>query len=109
MKKVHLLHESETKFNLEFSLVCFAWLAFALHPRFAPRQVLRIPPVLVQDPSYTPRDSALDEPMLRQAAQKGIKKTGLVYSPGKSWVAGIILLLVGVAIFVITLVTAIDD
>lgn len=63
-----------------------------------------------QDPSYHPRDdSALDEPMLRQAAQKGIKKTGLVYSPGKSWAAGIVLLFVGVGIFVITIVTAIDD
>lgn len=31
---------------------------------------------------------------------------GLVYSPGKSWVAGIALLVVGVGIFVITALTA---
>lgn len=48
----------------------------------------------------------MDESTLRLAAQKGIKKTGLVYSPGKSWVAGIALLLVGIAIFVVTILTA---
>ena len=62
--------------------------------------------VRVQDPTWT--HETMDEHMLRQAAVKGIKKTGLVYSPGKSWAAGIALLLVGVGIFVITIVTALD-
>eukprot|EP00983_Pelagomonas_calceolata_P033757 1057602-Pelagomonas_calceolata.AAC.2 len=37
------------------------------------------------DPSWT--HDTMDEPMVRQAALKGIKKTGLVYSPGV-WVRG---------------------
>jgi len=48
----------------------------------------------------------MDETMLRQAALKGIKKTGLVYSPGKSWAAGMVLLFAGIGIFSITIVTA---
>jgi hypothetical protein len=60
-----------------------------------------------QDPSSQAAD--YNEPMLRAAALKGIKKTGLVYSPGKSWVAGICLMVVGILIFAITIVTAFDD
>uniref|UniRef100_A0A7S3VGS3 Amino acid transporter transmembrane domain-containing protein n=1 Tax=Dunaliella tertiolecta TaxID=3047 RepID=A0A7S3VGS3_DUNTE len=60
-----------------------------------------------EDPSWT--HDTMDEPMVRQAALKGIKKTGLVYSPGKSWAAGIMLLVVGVGIFGITLLTAMED
>jgi hypothetical protein len=40
-----------------------------------------------------------------QAASKGIKKTGLVYSPGKSWAAGLVLVTFAVFIFSITMIT----
>ncbi|KAL6764771.1 transmembrane amino acid transporter protein-domain-containing protein [Haematococcus lacustris] len=48
---------------------------------------------------------AYNEPLLRLAANKGIKKTGLVYSPGKSWAAGIFLVALSLAILVLTVVT----
>uniref|UniRef100_A0A7S0RPD5 Amino acid transporter transmembrane domain-containing protein n=1 Tax=Chlamydomonas leiostraca TaxID=1034604 RepID=A0A7S0RPD5_9CHLO len=54
--------------------------------------------------------AALDEPLLRKAAQKGvkaIKETGLVYGSGKSWCGGIFLLVLSIAIFVLTIFTSI--
>ena len=39
------------------------------------------------------------------ASSKGIKKTGLVYQPGKSWAAGLLLVAFAVFIFTITIVT----
>ena len=43
--------------------------------------------------------------MLLAASEKGIKKTGLVYQPGKSWAGGIVLVGFAVFIFVVTMVT----
>ncbi len=37
------------------------------------------------------------------AVSKGIKKTGLVYSPGKSWAAGLVLVVFAVFIFAVTM------
>ena len=49
----------------------------------------------------------LTRPLLADPREKGIKRVGLVYSPRKSWWAGVVLVVLSVAIFVITIVTAI--
>jgi hypothetical protein len=41
-----------------------------------------------------------------QAVRKGIKKTGLVYSPTRSWIAGLVLAVFAIFIFIVTIVTA---
>ena len=46
-------------------------------------------------------------PLLADPREKGIKRVGLVYSPRKSWWAGVILVALSVLIFVITIATAI--
>ena len=38
--------------------------------------------------------------------ERGIKRVGLIYSPRKSWWAGVLLVLLSIAILTITLVTA---
>ncbi len=52
-----------------------------------------------------PSQDPLRIPMLMAASSKGIKKTGLVYSPGKSWAAGLLLVAFAVVIFSITILT----
>ena len=44
-------------------------------------------------------------PLLEAAVVKGIKKTGMVYSPGKSWAAGLLLVAFSIVIMVTTVVT----
>jgi len=49
---------------------------------------------------------AMRVPLLRQAVRKGIKKTGLVYSPRKSWAAGLVLVIFALFIFAVTIITS---
>lgn len=55
----------------------------------------------------SPDVSDLSRPLLADPEEKGIKRVGLVYSPRKSWWAGVVLVVLSVAIFVITIVTAV--
>lgn len=54
-----------------------------------------------------PDVSDTSRPLLADPREKGIKRVGLVYSPRKSWWAGIILVALSVLIFIITIATAI--
>lgn len=54
-----------------------------------------------------PDVSDLSRPLLADPREKGIKRKGLVYSPRKSWWAGLVLVFLSAAIFVITILTAI--
>lgn len=56
----------------------------------------------MRDPS---KREGLNEALLRQAVAQGIKKTGIVYSPGKQWVAGVFLVVMSVVVLAITLAT----
>ena len=38
--------------------------------------------------------------------ERGIKRVGIIYSPRKSWWAGVLLVFLSIAILIITLVTA---
>ncbi len=62
-----------------------------------------------QEGAPTPASvSALKEPLLRHAAEKGIKgikRTGLIYSPTKSWIAGAALVLFSLFVLAVTLAT----
>ena len=58
------------------------------------------------------QDAVLDvsdtsRPLLANPREKGIKRVGLIYSPRKSWWAGVILVALSVLIFIITIATAI--
>lgn len=46
-------------------------------------------------------------PLLADPKERGIRKVGLVYSPRKSWWTGIVLIVLSIAIFVITIITAV--
>ena len=52
-------------------------------------------------------DLDLGTPIIASRHEKGIKRVGILYSPRKSWWAGMILMVLSVLIFVITIVTAI--
>ena len=54
-----------------------------------------------------PDVSDLTRPLLADPKEKGIKRVGLVYSPRKSWWAGLVLVILSVAIFIITIATAV--
>ena len=54
-----------------------------------------------------PDVSDISRPLLADPREKGMKRVGLVYSPRKSWWAGIILVALSVLIFIITIATAI--
>jgi len=49
--------------------------------------------------------AGLSVPLLQAAATKGIKKAGIVYSPGRSWLVGMLLVTLSTFIFVITIYT----
>ncbi len=58
------------------------------------------------------QDAVLDvsdtsRPLLANPREKGLKRVGLIYSPRKSWWAGVILVALSVLIFIITIATAI--
>lgn len=46
-------------------------------------------------------------PLLADPKERGLKRVGLVYSPRKSWWAGIVLVVLSIVIFVITIATAV--
>jgi hypothetical protein len=54
-----------------------------------------------------PDVSDVTRPMLADPQEKGLKRVGLVYSPRKSWWAGVVLVALSITIFVITILTAI--
>ena len=62
-----------------------------------------------EDGSYEApaEDPDLGTPMIASRHEKGIKRVGIIYSPRKSWWAGMILMVLSVLIFVITIITAI--
>ena len=62
-----------------------------------------------EDGSYEApvEDLDLGTPIIASRHEKGIKRVGIIYSPRKSWWAGMILMVLSVLIFVITIVTAI--
>ena len=45
-------------------------------------------------------------PLLASPNEKGIKRVGIIYSPRKSWWAGMIFVVLSILIFLITIVTA---
>eukprot|EP00798_Chlamydomonas_sp_ICE-L_P011369 gene11369-12065_t len=53
-------------------------------------------PLIVEQSSTTTLSSPLLE-RLQLVADKGIKKSGLMYSPGKSWATGIFLIVLSIA------------
>mmetsp|Transcript_11114 Transcript_11114/g.19381 ORF Transcript_11114/g.19381 Transcript_11114/m.19381 type:complete len:510 (-) Transcript_11114:222-1751(-) len=59
------------------------------------------------EPGTTPRRGldGLSEPLLQEAAEKGMKKTGIVHAPGKSWAAGLGLVIFSIFILLVTLGT----
>lgn len=61
----------------------------------------------VEAEAALPDVSDLSRPLLADPAEKGIKRVGLVYSPRKSWWAGVVLVVLSVLIFTITILTAI--
>lgn len=54
-----------------------------------------------------PGVSDTSRPLLADPREKGLKRVGLVYSPRKSWWAGVILVALSMLIFIITIATAI--
>ncbi len=54
-----------------------------------------------------PTQTTLDVPLLAREDERGIKRVGIIYSPRKSWWAGVFLMGLGSVIFLITIVTAI--
>lgn len=54
-----------------------------------------------------PDVSDTSRPLLADPREKGMKRVGLVYSPRKSWWAGMVLVALSVLIFIITIATAI--
>lgn len=54
-----------------------------------------------------PDVSDTSRPLLADPKEKGLKRVGLVYSPRKSWWAGVILVALSVLIFIITIATSI--
>ena len=44
-------------------------------------------------------------PLLADTNERGIKRTGLIYSPRRSWWLGIALISLSIAIFIITVAT----
>ena len=53
------------------------------------------------------QDPDLGTPIIASRHEKGIKRVGIIYSPRKSWWAGMILMVLSVLIFIITIVTAV--
>ncbi len=49
----------------------------------------------------------LGTPILASRHEQGIKRVGIIYSPRKSWWAGVVLMVLSILIFVITIVTAV--
>lgn len=49
----------------------------------------------------------MSRPLLADPREQGIKRVGLIYSPRKSWWAGVILIVLSLAIFTITIATAV--
>ncbi len=56
---------------------------------------------------HEPTQTTLDVPLLAREDERGIKRVGIIYSPRKSWWAGVFLMGLGSVIFLITIVTAI--
>ena len=48
-----------------------------------------------------------ERPLLADPKERGMKRVGLVYSPRKSWWAGVVLIVLSIVIFVITIATAV--
>lgn len=63
-------------------------------------------------PSSTTSEAALESQeelamsFLASRNEQGIKRVGLIYSPRKSWWAGMIFVILSILIFIITIVTA---
>ena len=57
--------------------------------------------------SLLPDVTDMSRPLLADPKEKGIKRVGLIYSPRKSWWCGLVLVVLSIAIFVITILTAI--
>lgn len=55
----------------------------------------------------SPDVSDVTRPLLADPQEKGLKRVGLIYSPRKSWWAGVVLVALSITIFVITILTAI--
>ena len=53
------------------------------------------------------QDPVLGTPLVASRHEQGIKRVGIIYSPRKSWWAGMILMVLSVLIFIITIVTAV--
>jgi len=53
------------------------------------------------------QDPDLGTPMIASRHEQGIKRVGIIYSPRKSWWAGMILMVLSILIFIITIVTAV--
>ena len=51
--------------------------------------------------------SGSNAPLLARSGDLGIKRVGIIYSPRKSWWAGVFFVTLSIAIFVVTIVTAI--
>lgn len=51
--------------------------------------------------------SGSNTPLLARPGDLGIKRVGIIYSPRKSWWAGVFFVTLSIAIFVVTIVTAI--
>ena len=54
-----------------------------------------------------PDVSDVTRPIRADPQEKGLKRVGLVYSPRKSWWAGVVLVALSIAIFIITILTAV--
>ena len=53
-----------------------------------------------------PAREQLASPLLARKDEQGIKRKGIIYSPRKSWWAGMTFVVLSVLIFAVTIVTA---
>lgn len=79
------------------------WQWLTAHP------VVQRPGGSSEDGSYIApaHDPDLGTPIIASRHEQGIKRVGIIYSPRKSWWAGMVLMVLSVLIFIITIVTVV--